>query len=235
MTSANNSTEYTISVDWARIHFSCAEIDDARRGTQIGREGCADAFGGRYPGTYWEGRGLVGLVSVVGAANTIAEHAWHVVHQASRRMDAARLVSARDLVIHAVVDGDDNVVREYATGRGARVAATRRGLRAVRLTRPDVLGTMRLRAEAIARVETEARSAVRVALALHDLRLALRDAGVIEYRPSESLCGVTDTIQLTGLRWLAGESQERDGVSVEAARAFVAGGVGALRAALAAA
>lgn len=41
--------------------------------------------------------------------------------------------------------------------------------------------------------------------------------------PKNTICGVTDTLQVTGLRWLAGDQRETTNVSIESARAFAAG------------
>lgn len=78
-----------------------------------------------------------------------------------------------------------------------------------------------------------ARTATATALALRDLRRELERAGVYTDSPATTICGVTETIQVTGLRWLAGEASEDAPVSVAAAEAFAKGGLGALRAALA--
>lgn len=70
-----------------------------------------------------------------------------------------------------------------------------------------------------------ARRAVRTALALHRLYTVLDDIGVVHYEPDQVICGVTATLQVTGLRWLAGEKIDsaENRVSRADAEAFAAG------------
>ncbi len=70
-----------------------------------------------------------------------------------------------------------------------------------------------------------ARAAVRTALALHRLYTILGQIGVCSYDPAHTICGITSTIQVTGLRWIAGERLDLEDrrVTREAAEAFSAG------------
>lgn len=69
---------------------------------------------------------------------------------------------------------------------------------------------------------------LRTALALDRLFRALAAVGVYVYEPSSQICGVTgygpaDTMQVTGLRWLAGDKVDAGAPTMREVRAFLAG------------
>jgi hypothetical protein len=70
--------------------------------------------------------------------------------------------------------------------------------------------------------------ALRTALALDHLFRALAAIGVYRYEPGTQICGVTgyeplDTVQVTGLAWLAGAAAESGPPTMRAIAAFLSG------------
>jgi hypothetical protein len=53
-----------------------------------------------------------------------------------------------------------------------------------------------------------ARCALRTSFALHPLFEIFHAIGIYIYNPGAEICGVTDTVAVTGMRWLAGEPYE---------------------------
>lgn len=81
-----------VAVDWAEIDSLMSEIDRARQGTDLGRSGVHDAFGGTYSPTF-HARTLAGLVRLVDSVSAIAEHVWSRVHAA--RLTQANVADVR--------------------------------------------------------------------------------------------------------------------------------------------
>lgn len=210
-------TTLTLTVDWPSIHAAAHLCDAARYGTTIGRVGAIDVFGGSYIASDYERRGLAGLVAIARAADALADQAWLIVHSGSRDLDEASTVRGGDSGNWWCVL-DDGSERLSRSRRGARWMATRRGGEAVFV--PDGRDAAKRRAHVVTRI----RAAVEVAIHVDALRRLLAATGVIEYRPAQKCCGVDDgRIHLTGIRWLRGETQERDTPpTIQEARAAVA-------------
>lgn len=68
-----------------------------------------------------------------------------------------------------------------------------------------------------------ARAALRTALALHHLYVALDAIGIHRYRPAEEICGVSaeGVVAVTGMRWLEGERLEDRPYTLAETIAFV--------------
>ena len=106
-------------------------------------------------------------------------------------------------------------VRGFATHRAAAlVAGRRRGI-----ARPGA----ELLSERTARIENDARAAVRTMLAARRVYDLLVAAGVIEHNPPSITMGADEVMPVTGLRWLAGEPSEGRPVTRAQAEHFAAG------------
>lgn len=70
---------YEVQLDWAAIHSAAEAVDWARRGTRMGRDGVADAYGGSYSWTAYST--LPDLVRLVHGTDRIARDAWEIVHR----------------------------------------------------------------------------------------------------------------------------------------------------------
>lgn len=221
--------QVVVTIDWPAIHAAAAAVDRVRGA--LGRDGVVDAFGGSYSPSYYERRGLAGLAMVAAAASSIRTAAWLAIHGASRAVREAAAVRPEDgHLAHWAVGAAGRSDVLCRSQRGARWRAARYGGRAVTLrVGVELAGLARAQ-----RVVDLARAATATAIALHDLYAALAATGIVEYRPASEICGCTDVIGVTGLRWLAGQECEARPVSVAAARAFVDGGLDALRSAVAA-
>lgn len=212
------TTTYTATTDWTAIHAAAHLCDAARRGTVIGRiDGIADVFGGYYHAAYYESRGLAGLVDLAGSADHLATQAWAVVHSGHLDLAAAAVVRADDSGPWCCTM-PDGAVRRAHSRRGARWMATRHGGTAARIADGTDAGKRR------AAVAGQIRAAVEVAIHVDALRRLLAAAGVIEYRPAQTICGVEDgRVHLAGIRWLRGDRLESNTPpTVEEARAVVA-------------
>lgn len=201
-------TTHTVTIDWAAIHAAATAVDEARQGTDLGRVGVADTFGGTYFGAHYERQGLTGVVQLLVSAKSVQSTVWTTVHGAARAYEAA---------LAAV---GDRPVRPF------------RGLRREHARRVTEWEQRRASAE---RVITVTRAAVRVAFALDQLFSTLAATGVCE--DNRGLIARTngDRIMLTGLAWLAGKNSENSpdgGCSLAAARAFAEHGLDALHAAI---
>jgi hypothetical protein len=226
-------TTIQILINWERLHATAKAVDAVRG--QLGRDGCFDAFGGSYFADHYEARGLAGLHLIACEANKIRHAAWHAIHGAASEAVAALVLRDQDGAQawwSVACEGRKDM--QHRSRRGARYRASRYGgkaeLRAATWAERQRQDAAQKRHAAVI---DRCRRAVETALALHELYLALAETGIIEYSPQSEICGATDTLQVTGLRWLAGERQESDrGPSVAAAKAFVLGGIEALRAAI---
>lgn len=73
---------FMVHVDWAEVHHLMSNLDRARRGTRIGRDGVTDAFGGAYsPGP----NTLPKLLRLLTSVDRCAHDAWSAVHKACNR------------------------------------------------------------------------------------------------------------------------------------------------------
>ncbi|MEO7895894.1 MAG: hypothetical protein ABIR65_01225 [Pseudolysinimonas sp.] len=154
---------------------------------------------------------------------------WPAIHRAARAVDAVRGGRRR------VKFGYDGTVDAFGGSYRAHNYAGLAGLvtlseSAATIAR-HVWDHIRGASDAIARRSVERRPelvddvrvAVRTALALHEMHIELARTGIIEYAPASQICGVTETLQVTGLLWLAGRPREDCRVSAARAREFAAG------------
>lgn len=220
-------TEKTIN--WQRLHAAASAVD-ATRG-RAGHDGVFDAFGGSYYPNHYQSRGLAGLHSLACAAAKIRHAVWDAIHQASTHAAVALVERPQDgAMAHWSVDCSGRPDRCHRSHRGAAWRATHYGGRVEYREAPH--GAWQRAQAAEQRHEAviaETRKAVATAFALHELYQALDETGIVEYSPEQEICGVTDTLQVTGLRWLVGERREDSPVSASAARAFCRDGLPALR------
>lgn len=202
--------QYQISVDWPSIHAAATAVDIARRGAPNGlRVGATDPFGGTYFGPWYERAGLVGLISIARAADALVDRAWEIMRTARETVALLAAERAEDARLGdwACVLPSGEIRRgRWGSHRGARWMATRHGGRVVRLADP-MLGLARKRDYV-----DQLRSVVVFLVAVHDLRVLLRDVGVIAYDPNAQIGGVSERgLMVQGLRWLDGQPSD-DGV-----------------------
>lgn len=181
------------------------------------------------PGVYH--RALVGMLraSLRGVTTYTITVDWPAIHTAAQTVDEHR-TAAGGLGYDGVVDAFGGSYRSYRyeerglAGLVALVAAADKIAHAtwVYIHRAN---TRYSKAEPHerARVIDGVRAAVRTCFALHDLMTLLAGTGIIHYDPAARICGITDTIQVTGLRWLAGQPSEAQRVFTQIAREFAFG------------
>lgn len=159
---------------------------------------------------------------------TVDANDWGRLHQACRAVDAARVVGGERFGRTADKLADafgGTYFGPHFEDQG--FVGVVRILEGANLIRHDAWHAIHGAARRKNREEgiEVARTAVRTALALHRLYTILDQIGVCSYEPAHTICGITSTIQVTGLRWLAGErlDREEDRVTREAAEAFASG------------
>lgn len=118
---------------YTEIHEAFRELDRARLGAgiRVGYRGGSDALGGSYfPGWY---DGISGVHRLRNALDAIAEHAWEIIHQSSRRVNAVVALGMRDGWIVKYKHGATAVTltdhylrpRVFRTHRGAAIVTGR--------------------------------------------------------------------------------------------------------------
>lgn len=211
----------TITIDWPAIHAACASLDQARKGpVHVLGHGLYDAFGGTYFGHHYERLGIAGLVKISNALTMITEDAWRCIHRAKVNVDGAGRERIEDgRYTEQVLDDDGDVLRDPDGEPVIRHRYSFRRRRAKAAERRKI---------ALKQVQT----AVATMLAARPLYDLLQDAGVMTGSPDESITaayGDNGLLNITGLRWLAGDAAERSPISITVARAFVERGIEALR------
>lgn len=203
--------QYSVKIDWETLHKLAADLEQARRGMANQGRGdtIADPFGGAYHGSRYERAGLSGVIALERAARKLQHAAWDAVHTANRKLKAADQVREYDCGTrwYSVDCGLHCEDRAHDTHRGAAWRATHYGGRvhSERFIRHEQIEDRRRR------VISQTQAAVDTAKKVHALLDYLAKVGVTEYSPSQEICGIHDgTINLTGLRWLAGQSEETD-------------------------
>lgn len=133
---------------------------------------------------------------------------WPALHAAALTVDAERRSGDLLLGYDQITDafGGSYFPSSYEDNALAGVVRVLDGARRIR----DDAWNIIHRAHTLKQGRHDAGVALRTALALDHLFRGLDAIGIYRYDPASQICGVTgytpdDTVQVTGLRWLAGE------------------------------
>lgn len=215
-------TTYEISLDWDRLHAACHEADQARgRNTYLGYDGTVDVFGGSYFAPSFHRRGVAGAVVIVASVRKLMHDCWDAVRDARVRVDDAAKPKESDYVTEWL--SVDCGVRADMVHRTHRGAAHRAAMFGGKVESRRVLQQRRVD-ERVRAAKDRVRRAIRCAIACHESMTVLAEAGLVEYYPSQHICGVHNgKICLTGIRWARGENENDLSPTIEEALSLYAG------------
>lgn len=194
-------SEICVQVDWEQLDMRMRAVDEARRPVGLGRVGSYDVLGGTY---HRRGDGLAELYSARRAVEQLAGDCWSAIHGTRRRLDERLALLAPKRGDWWAATPDIAWRRESVSRRGAKMIARRRPSSAI-IVEPGAVLRGRVWDEEIARARALCRLAIAVSKAYEELyRIG------IGIDPSRTICGTGPGYGLVGLRWLAGDAQEKE-------------------------
>lgn len=200
-------TLYTLTINWPAIHDCMKKIDTLRWGTPtpIGYDGTCDVFGGNYT-PHYEVSNVAGAVQLYNACRLLRGEVHEIVRCGHHALEIAAAPTESDRCNEywsICISGD----KLHNTHRGASWRATYRG---GKVEVRKVIDQKKIDYR-VSLARKRIRIAIRIAILIDEAMRLFADAGLCEYYPQTTICGVHEgLIRLTGIRWMQGHRLECD-------------------------